>query len=322
MAADQIAEALHHHAAAKHVGKPCDGLAVAVGILERLGKVLGDKQGKVCVFGLLGRILIAVAVDGHDAVCVLRHDRALRVHAERTDQILIFFSLVDDLALIEFVSQVLKNLSGQFHTHTDIDAVGFCLDVQFAAHALHPLAAAAADGDNALLAEIASAVRDDLIAAVRHQHLPYGRAEVEIDLWFQLGKEIFQHYKIDVRSKVPDRRIEQMQIALQAASLERAVGRGIQPCVLPAVADVDRIDVVHQFHGLLFADIFIKRAAEIVRQVVFSVRKRPRAAEAVHDRTRRTADAVLDRFAVNGTFAFFERLSLFKHSDFLLRTEF
>ncbi len=40
-------------------------------------------------------------------------------------------------------------------------------------------------------AEIASAVRDDLIAAVRHQHLPYGRAEVEIDLWFQLGKEIF-----------------------------------------------------------------------------------------------------------------------------------
>lgn len=98
-----------------------------------------------------------------------------------------------------------------------------------------------------------------------------------------------------------------MQIALQAASLERAVGRGIQPCVLPAVADVDRIDVVHQFHGLLFADIFIKRAAEIVRQVVFSVRKRPRATEAVHDRTRRTADAVLDRFAVNGTFAFFER---------------
>ena len=34
--ADQIAEALHDHTAAEHIGKPCDALAVAVGITERL----------------------------------------------------------------------------------------------------------------------------------------------------------------------------------------------------------------------------------------------------------------------------------------------
>ena len=120
---------------------------------------------------------------------------------------------------------------------------------------------------------------------------------------------------------MPDGRVEQVQIALQTAGLERAVGRGIQLRVLAAVADVDFVDVVHQLHGLLLADIFIERAAEVIRQVIFSVGKRARAAEAVHDRARRTADAVLDSLPVNGTSALFERLALFKYGDPLLRTE-
>ncbi len=89
-AADQIAEALHDDAAAQHVGQARDGLAVAVGILEGLGEVLGDEQREVRVLGLVGRVLIAVAVDGDDAVRVLVHDRALGVHAERAHQILEF----------------------------------------------------------------------------------------------------------------------------------------------------------------------------------------------------------------------------------------
>ena len=95
LAADEIAEALDHDAAAEHVRKPRDRLAVAVGVLEGLGEVLGDEQGEVGVLGLLGRVLIAVAVDGDDAVGVLGDDRALRVHAEGADEILIFFGLVD-----------------------------------------------------------------------------------------------------------------------------------------------------------------------------------------------------------------------------------
>ena len=56
-----------------------------------------------------------------------------------------------------------------------------------------------------------------------------------------------------------------MEIALQAAGLEGAVGRGIQLRVLAAVADVDLVDVVHQLHGLLLADILVQRAAFAVR---------------------------------------------------------
>ena len=91
--------------------------------------MLGDEQGEVRVLGLLGRVLIAVAVDGHDAVRVFGHDRALRVHAERAHEILIFFGLVDDLALIKLVGQVLEDLGGQLDAHADVDAVGLRLDV-------------------------------------------------------------------------------------------------------------------------------------------------------------------------------------------------
>ena len=50
-AADEIAEALDNDAAAEHVGQARDGLAVAVGILERLGEVLGNEKREVRVLG-------------------------------------------------------------------------------------------------------------------------------------------------------------------------------------------------------------------------------------------------------------------------------
>ena len=84
-ATDQIAETLHDHTAAQHVAEPGDGFAVAVGVLEGFGEVLGHEQGKVGVLGLLGRIFVAVAVHGDDAVGVLVNHGALGVHAEGTD---------------------------------------------------------------------------------------------------------------------------------------------------------------------------------------------------------------------------------------------
>ena len=73
---DQVAEPLDDHAAAQHIGQPGDALAVAVGVLEGLGEVLGHQQGEVGVLRMHGRVLIAVAVDGDDAVGVLVDHRA------------------------------------------------------------------------------------------------------------------------------------------------------------------------------------------------------------------------------------------------------
>ena len=163
-AADEIAEALDDDAAAKHVGQARDALAVAVGILERLGKVLADEQGEVGVLGVLALVLVAVAVDGDDAVGVLVDDDAVRVHAEGADEVFKLLGTVDDLALVQLVGQVGEHVRGQFHAYADIDAVGVGGDVHALADGLHPLAAAAADGDDAVFAGVGIPSGLDLVA--------------------------------------------------------------------------------------------------------------------------------------------------------------
>ena len=68
--------------------------------------MLGDEEGKVGVLRMEGRIFIAVAVYGNDAVGVLVYHDAVRVHAEGPHQIVILLSPIDDLGFIEFIRQV------------------------------------------------------------------------------------------------------------------------------------------------------------------------------------------------------------------------
>ena len=166
LAPDQVAEPLHDHAAAQHVGKPGDALAVAVAVPEGLGEVLGHQQGEVGVLRVQGRILIAVAVDGDDAVGVLVDHRALGVHAEGAHLVLILLRLIDDLALVQLVGDGGEHLGRQLHPHADIHPVGLGGNVEILAHGLHPLAAAAAHGDDALAAPENALVGLGLVAAV------------------------------------------------------------------------------------------------------------------------------------------------------------
>ena len=151
LTADQIAESLQHDTAAQHVRQPCDALAVPVAVGERFGEVLRDQKREVCVFCLAGRILIAVPVDRDDAVGVLRDDSALGVHAEGTHQILVFFCLVDDLALIQLIRDVLEDRSWKFDADSDIDTVRFGRNIQVGADRFHPFGAGSPDGDDAVV---------------------------------------------------------------------------------------------------------------------------------------------------------------------------
>ena len=209
-AAHEVAEALDNHAAAEHVRQTRDALAVAVGIVERLGEVLGDEQGEVRVFRLHGLVLVAVAVDGHDAVGVLVDDDAVRVHAERADVVLELLRAVDDLALIELVGQVGEDDGGQLDAHADVDAVGLGGDVERVADALHPLAAAAADGDDALVAGIARVLTVDDVAALGQLDGVDGGVEVELDLILEVVVEVLEHDVVDVRAEVTDGGVEQV----------------------------------------------------------------------------------------------------------------
>ena len=52
----QIAEALNQHATGQHVGQGRDVLAVAVGLVEGLGKAVGHQQGEIGVLALQGGV--------------------------------------------------------------------------------------------------------------------------------------------------------------------------------------------------------------------------------------------------------------------------
>ena len=302
-AAHEIAEALHDDAAAEHVRQARDALAVAVGILEGDGEVLVHQQGKVRVFGVLALVLIAVAVDGHDAVGVLVDDNAVRIHAERAHQILELLGAVDDLALVQFVRQLGEDLGRQLDAHADVHAVRVRGDAQTFTDGFHPLAAAAADGDHAFAAFKALLAGGDAVALVCLLHRRDGRVEVEVDLFLQLVVDILQHDIVDVRAEVTHLGVEKVQPVLEAFLFQLGVGRGVQLRPLAAVGKVDAVHIAHQLQRLALADMLEKRAAELVGDVVLAVGERASAAEAAHNAADRALDTVLDGLAVDGAFS-------------------
>ena len=319
LAPDQVAEALDDDAAAQHVGQPGDALAVAVGILEGLGEVLGHQQGEVGVLGVHGRVLIAVAVDGDDAVGVLVDHRALGVHAEGAHPVLELLGAVDDLAFIQLVGQVGEHLIGQLHPDTDVHPVGPGGDVQLPAHLLHPLAAAAAHGDDAVAAVVAALVRHHPVAAVGALHGLHRRAEVDIHPVLQPVIQVLQHHQVLIRAQVADRGVQQVQVVLQAQLLDGGCAGGVQVGPLAAVCHVDFVHIFHQLQGLLFADVFVQGAAELVGDVVFAVGKGPGPAEAVHNGAGGALDAGLHLHAVNGTVPPGQGVARLKQGDLQVR---
>ena len=126
-------------------------------------------------------VLIAVSVDGHDAVGVFVDYNAVWIHAEGSHAILKLLRPVHNFALVQFICQMRKNDRRKFYPHTDIDAVGHCLDVHFFADLFHPLAAAPADGDDALRAVIFLILGKDSIAAFVARDGLHRRIKIEIN---------------------------------------------------------------------------------------------------------------------------------------------
>ena len=75
----------------------------------------------------------------------------------------------------------------------------------------------------------------------------------------------------------------------------------------------------HQLQGLLFADVFVQGAAELVGDVVFAVGKGTGAAEAVHNGAGGALDAGLHLHAVNGTVPPGQGVARLKQGDLQVR---
>ena len=212
-----------------------------------------------------------------------------------------------------------KHLIGQLHPHADVHPIGPGGDLQLTAHVLHPLAAAAAHGDDAVPALIAGLIRHHPIPAVHALHGPHRGIEENVHAVLQDVVQVLQHHQVLVRAQVPHRRVQQVQVVLQAQLLDGRRAGGVQVRPLAAVFHVDLIHVFHQLQGPLLADVLVQGAAELVGDVVLAVGKGPGPAEAVHNGAGGALDAGLHLVPVNGTVPPAQGMSRLKQGDLQVR---
>ena len=134
--------------------------------------------------------------------------------------------------------------------------------------------------------------------------------------------QVAKHDVVDIRSQMANRCIQKIQLVLQTKLFKLRSCGGIKLRSLAAILHIDLVHILHQLHCLLLANVLIQRAAEIVGNVIFSIRKCPGSAKTAHDRAALTAYTALDLFAVNRTFSFFERIALLKYSQLQIRFPF
>ena len=94
---------------------------------------------------------------------------------------------------------------------------------------------------------------------------------------------IFEHDIVDVGAEMTYGGIEEMETMLHAGLLELRAGRRVELRALAAELEVDLIDILHQLDGGFLSDILVERAAEIVRDVVLSIRESTGTTETAHD---------------------------------------
>ena len=123
LAVDKIAEALDQNAAREQVRKGRNVLAVAIRLVERLREPVRDEKGKVRIFAPERGVRVRVAVHGIDALDIFRDDMAVRVHAERAHLIAVLLRAVDELRLIDYVCDVLKDRRRKLDAHADVDLI-------------------------------------------------------------------------------------------------------------------------------------------------------------------------------------------------------
>lgn len=146
--------------------------------------------------------------------------------------------------------------------------------------------------------------------------------EIEINVGLHFIVHVFQHDIVDISTEVTHRCIEQLQLVLHAELFEFCARSREHPCRLSAMADVNLIDVVHQINRLFASDVLIQRAAEIIRNIVFSIGESACSAKSAHDRTGRTFDTGFHLLAVNRTTALLQRITRLKNRYLKLRTLF
>ncbi len=300
--------------------------AVAVGFVEGFSELVADQQGEVGVFAAEGRVRVAVAVDGVDALHVLRHYMAIGVHAEGAHTVPILLGPVDQLGLIDHVGDMFKHLGGQLHPHTDVHLVVDQVDAQPFALPGEPLRPGAPRrGDEGGAVQRLAVCQGQAVALPCRVNVLYGGAEPEVDMLLpQVLIQPLQDFQVVFRPQVLALGLEQVQVVLQRPFFQgtgcRAVG-GEALC-RRAELHVDFVHIADEVHDLPGGHIVRQPAAKGGGEVEFAVREGPRAAEAAHGGADGAVDAPVHLPGHNGAAAGVDVLALVQHQDAQLRAEF
>ena len=182
--------------------------------------MLGNQQCKVGVFGLQCGVLIAVAVNGNNSVCVFINNGTLGIHTKGSYFITILLGAVNNFAFIKLIGNVGKYLSRQLHTDTDIYTAGFGGDVQLLADLFHPFASASAYGNDTFFTGMLFFTAFYAVAAVDNVNPVHGRIKEEFNAVLEISVKIFENYIVYIRTEMAHGNVEQMEVVLYAFLFE------------------------------------------------------------------------------------------------------
>ena len=254
-----------------------------------------------------------MAVDGVDALHVLRDHMAVGVHAEGADLVAVLLGAIDELGLIDHVGDVLKDQGGQLHAHADVDLVVGHGQAQLLTLVGKPLGPGAAGGCDEILGKVLIAVGGlQEIAALGLTDLRDGGVELEVDVLPQVLINIREDTQVVLGAQVLHAGLEQVQVRFQRPLAQGLGLRGVGGEDLSGgtVGGVDLIHIVDQVHDLFFRDEVGQPAAEGRGEVILAVGESARTAEAAHGVADLAVDAALDLSGHDGAAAVVDVLAL------------
>ena len=266
-----------------------------------------------------------MAVDGVDALHILRHHMAVGVHAEGADAVPVLLGAVDQLGLIDHVGDVLKDLGGQLHPDPDVHLVVDEGDAQPLALPGKPLGAGAARGGDQIGALQALAILQGEPVALPGRVDPgHGGAEPVVDFLPQILIDVGQDLQVVLGAQMLALGLQQVQVVLQGLFLQLAGLRGVGGEALGGGPEVDvhRVHIADQVHDLPGLHVVGEPAPEGGGEVELAVGKGAGAAETAHGVADGAVDAPVHLAGDDGTVAGVDVRPLIQHQHFQFGPEF
>ena len=328
LAVENIAVALDENVSrAEHICQLADLLRVFNGLIERLIEVVRAEYGEVCVIAL--ELLVGVSVDdGEIVVVVLLADEAAGILAERANLVLERLGIADELRLVENVVDLLHDLVSYLDAHADIDCAGLMGDIMLSAELFEPVRAAAPCRYYGVLREYlyvllaladidalaAVAVEDYIVALVAEKHIDAVFYEILLDGVVDILRLLRAEMAYRAVDKAKTRFYGALSYLLDLLLAADALNMGV--C---AELEVDAVGIFYCLLSGFIAYELGELTADLGAQRQLAVRERARAGEARGDMTIGLAVDALVCFRF-GAAALFDRLTLFDHHYFLVRT--